>query len=85
MAIKALVCLLKLSIDVTDRCCNSIVTYRETESSKGSLFPQWAALQPRICDRLICADDILEEYLTLISLSAKGLYQMTTQEEKGPD
>ena len=42
-------------------------------------------LQPRICDRLICADDIPEEYLTLISLSAKGLYQMTTQEEKGPD
>ena len=56
---------------------------------KGSLFPQSAILsevcKPRICDRLICADDIPEEYLTLISLSAKGLYQMTTQEEKGPD
>ena len=24
------------------------------------MFPQWAALQPRICDRLICADYIPE-------------------------
>ena len=41
------------------------------------------ALQPRICDRLICADDIPEEYLTLILLSAKGLYQMTTTRGEG--
>ena len=30
---KSLVCLLKLSFDVTDGCCNGIVRYRETESS----------------------------------------------------
>ena len=38
-------------------------------------------LHPRICDRLICADDIPEEYLTLILLLVKGLHQMTTHEE----
>ena len=30
---KSLVCLLKLSFDVTDGYCNGIVRYRETESS----------------------------------------------------
>ena len=34
LANKALVCLYKLSFDDTDRCCNGIVRYRETESSE---------------------------------------------------
>ena len=39
-------------------------------------------MQPRICDRVIRADDISvpgwKGRLSLISLLAKGLYQMTT-------
>ena len=92
LANKALVCLYKLSFDDTDRCCNGIVRYRETESSER--FAQWArgserGLQPRICDRVIRADDIpvpgWKGRLSLISLLSKGLYQMTINEKKGPD
>ena len=49
-------------------------------------------MQPRICDRVIRADDISvpgwKGRLSLISLLAKGLYQMTTinkgEEGSGP-
>ena len=42
---KSLVCLHKLSFDVTDECCNGIVRYRETGSSERFFVPamaQWA-------------------------------------------
>ena len=46
-------------------------------------------LQPRICDRVIRVDDIpvlpgWKGRLSLILLLAKGLYQMISQEKKGP-
>ena len=55
---------------------------------KGSLFPQWA--KSFVCSLEYVTDWYVQMisqkgHLTLISLVAKGLYQMTTQEEKGPD
>ena len=43
---KSLVCLLKLSFDVTDGCCNGIVRYRETESSVRFFVP---AMGQEVC------------------------------------
>ena len=42
LANKALVCLHKLSIDVTDRYCDGIVRREKPRAVKCSLFPQWA-------------------------------------------
>ena len=43
---KSLVCLLKLSFDVTDGYCNGIVRYRETESSVRFFVP---AMGQEVC------------------------------------
>ena len=50
---KSLVCLLKLSFDVTDGCCNGIVRYRETKSSVRFFVP---SMGQEVCS-LECVTD----------------------------
>ena len=62
------------------------VRHRETESSERFFAPAMGperGLQPRICNRVIRADDMPEGApVTDIVVSKGSVYQMTTQEKK---
>ena len=65
------------------------VRHRETESSERFLTPAMClekGLQPRICNRVIRADDMPEGApVTDIVVSKGSVYQMTSKEKKGLD
>jgi len=68
LANKAVVCLHKLSLMLLT---DAVIVLWERNREQWTIFcsrngPR--VLQPRICDRLICADDIPEGHLTLTSL-----------------
>ena len=64
------------------------VRHRETESSERFFAPAMGperGLQPRICNRVIRADDMPEGApVTDIVVSKGSVYQMISQEKKGP-
>ena len=63
--------------------------HRETESSERFFAPAMGperGLQPRICNRVIRADDMPEGApVTDIVVSKGSVYQMTSKEKKGLD